>query len=33
MLIADLDRPGEGFIYVSQDAMLELRTWMDRKGR
>jgi len=27
------DRPGEGFIYVSQDAMLELRTWMDRKGR
>ena len=33
MLIADLDRPGEGFINVSQDAMLELRTWMDRKER
>jgi signal transduction histidine kinase len=32
-LIADLDRPGEGFINVSQDAMLELRAWMDRKER
>jgi hypothetical protein len=33
MLIADLDRPGEGFINVSQDAMLEVRTWMDQPGR
>jgi len=33
MLIADLDRPGEGFINVSQDAMLELRDWMDRTAR
>jgi hypothetical protein len=33
MLIADLDRPGEGFINVSQDAMLELRSWIDGTAR
>jgi len=30
MLIADIDRPGEGFINVSQQPMIELRDWMDR---
>jgi hypothetical protein len=28
MLIADLDRPGEGFINVSQQAMIDVRDWM-----
>jgi hypothetical protein len=27
MLITDLDRPGQGFINVSQQAMIELRDW------
>jgi hypothetical protein len=28
MLISDLDRPGEGFVNVSQQAMIGLRDWM-----
>jgi hypothetical protein len=30
ILIADIDRPGEGFINVSQQPMIELGDWMDR---
>ncbi len=30
MLITDLDRPGEGFINVSQQAMIDLRDWIAR---
>jgi hypothetical protein len=33
MLIADLNRPGHGWINVSQDAMLDLRNSLDRPGR
>lgn len=29
-MIADIDRPGEGLINVSQQQMIELRDWMDR---
>jgi hypothetical protein len=28
MLIADIDRPGQGFVNVSQQAMIDLRDWM-----
>ncbi len=28
MLIADIDRPGEGFINVSQQAMIDVKDWM-----
>jgi hypothetical protein len=28
MLITDIDRPGEGFINVNQQAMIDLRNWM-----
>ena len=30
LLIADLDRPGEGLINVSQQAMIDVRDWMAR---
>lgn len=33
MLIADIDRPGEGAMSAPQDAMIELRSWMDRPVR
>lgn len=29
MLISDLDRPGQGFINVSQQAMIDVRTWVN----
>ena len=32
MLITDLDRPGEGFINVSQQAMIDLRTWVSAQN-
>jgi hypothetical protein len=28
MLVADLDRPGEGFVNVSQQVMIDLQDWM-----
>ena len=28
MIITDLDRPGEGFVNVSQQAMIGVRDWM-----
>jgi hypothetical protein len=33
MLIADLDRPGEGFIKVRQDATIDLRRWLERQEK
>jgi len=30
LLVADLDRPGEGFINVSQQVMIDLQDWMAR---
>jgi len=33
MLIADLNRPGQGWINVSQDAMLDLRVRLQASGR
>jgi hypothetical protein len=32
VLIADLDRPGEGWVNVSQEPMLELRSAMNPGG-
>jgi len=33
MVIADLDRPGKGFINVSQQPMVDLRTRLDSSRR
>jgi len=30
LLIVDLDRPGEGLVNVSQQAMMDLQDWMSR---
>jgi hypothetical protein len=32
-LIADLDRPGEGFLTVSQQAMIDVQTTMNAAPR
>ncbi len=32
MLITDLDRPGQGFINVSQQAMVDLQDWIIKSG-
>jgi hypothetical protein len=33
MLIADMNRPGQGWINVSQDAMLDLQLSLEASGR